>query len=224
MVGLDKKLDLLSDHYKDTYNNCLNEARKTREWLLFLILVTLTFSLFQLFSPKDAGDVIGKILSKQFDLPSAIDISFLNSVLWFVFLSLVVRYYQTVVYIEKLYAYLHVIEDKINGLLAEDFITREGKFYLQDYPQFSKFVHFLYTWIFPLLIILIACAKISLECIQANHFSFLLGFNVAVALLIGIATILYLLKLHFKPRKNKPRDSKISILLKKWRGRKGNKP
>ncbi len=218
MVGFDKKIDLLNDHYKDTCNNCLSDAKKSREWLLLLIVVTLTLSLFQLFSPKDASEAIGKILTKQFDLPSTIDTSFLNSVLWFILLALIIRYYQAVIYIEKLYAYLQITENKINELLGEDLITREGKFYLQGYPHFSNLVHFLYTWIFPLLIILITFIKIYSEFItQNNKIIFLFGFNIVIASLIGVVTILYLLKLHLKPHSSKPKSQVSSVGSKEFK-------
>ena len=54
----DTKLELLNDHYKDTFAH-LQEFRKLREQLFLLILVAITLMLFQVFSPKEAGDAIG---------------------------------------------------------------------------------------------------------------------------------------------------------------------
>ncbi len=48
----DKKLEVLNDHYKDSFSH-LQELLRTRDKLFFLILITITLMLYQIFSPLE---------------------------------------------------------------------------------------------------------------------------------------------------------------------------
>jgi hypothetical protein len=144
----DTKLETLNDHYKDTFAY-IQEYRKQRDRQFFLILATITLMLFQVFSPKDAGDTIAEFVSKQLNLSRPIDFSFVSSVIWFILLGLVVRYFQIVVHIERQYDYIHKLEDQLSIVFRNGAFTREGKAYLNNYPMFSRWTAALYTAVFP---------------------------------------------------------------------------
>ena len=191
------KMQLLHDHYKDTFF-FIQEYLKLRDRLFLFILIVVTFMLFQLYSPASAGEAVSHFITSKLELKSPIDITFIGSIIWFGLLSLVVRYFQTVVHIERQYKYIHQIEEQLSAEYANKVFTREGKSYLNDYPLFSSWAWILYTIVFPALLIVLVIAKIVGEIYQTGSISLLLSVNVAIALFIVLSTLFYLLLVHFK--------------------------
>lgn len=197
MPSEDTKFQILHDHYKDTFAH-IQDFLKLRDRFFFLILIVVTLMLFQIYSPIESGATISEFVAKQLELKNPIDISFVGSILWFVLLGLVIRYFQTVVHLEKLYEYIHKLEEQISPNYDNKAFTREGKFYLTNYPLFSKWTSILYTIIFPFLLLILVFSKIIGEVSHTEHVSFLLFFNIAVFFCILVSTIFYLLLVHFR--------------------------
>lgn len=191
------KLSLLHDHYKDTYANIQNYLR-LRDRLFAYVLVVVTLMLFQIYSPLGSAAAISEVLTKKLELKTPIDISFLSSIIWFTLLSLVVRYYQTVVLIERQYDYIHNLEDQLCPEYDGKAFTREGKCYLMRYPLFLKWVWILYTIVFPILLLLVVVIKIIGEIKHTEYISVLLCVNAAIALSIILSSLFYILLVHFK--------------------------
>jgi len=193
----DKKIELLNDHYKDTFAQ-LKEYLKLRDRLFLLILVTITLLLFQIYSPDEAGVTIGAFLSKKLEIQNTISIAFIGSVIWFALLALVIRYFQTIIFIERQYAYIHNLEDQLSKHYQDKAFTREGKSYLKNYPLFSDWAYILYTMVFPSLLILIVLGKMINEFYFSKGISLLLIFDTIIALCILISTVLYMRMVHFQ--------------------------
>ena len=193
----DAKLQILHDHYKDTFFY-IQEYIKLRDRLFLFILIVVTFMLFQLYSPVSAGEAVSHFITKKLELKSPIDITFIGSIIWFGLLSLVVRYFQTVVHIERQYKYIHQIEEQLSSEYANKVFTREGKAYLNDYPVFSSWAWILYTIVFPTLLGALVIFKINREIWQAGSISLLVSVNSAIALFIVLSILFYLLLVHFK--------------------------
>ena len=190
-----QSLQLLNDHYKDTFTR-LAEYRQLRDRLFALILVMITIVLFGVYSPNEADIATGEIISKQLGLQSPLDISFIGSIIWFSLLSLVIRYFQTVMLIERQYDYVHKLEDELSRNFKGVAFTREGKSYLENYPLFSNWTHFLYASAFPGILIIVTILKIGNEIYYSNGLSLLLAFNIVFAVCILISTVLYLMSAH----------------------------
>ena len=197
MSSDDVKLEILADHYKDTFFH-IQEYLKLRDRLFLLILIVATLMLFQVYSPAESGEAVSQFITKKLELESPIDITFIGSIIWFVLLSLIVRYFQTVVHIERQYKYIHQIEEQLSAQYENKAFTREGKSYLKDYPLFSSWAWILYTIVFPALLIVLVIFKIVGDICQAGSISLLLSVNVAIALFIVLSTLFYLLLVHFK--------------------------
>jgi len=129
----EEKLSLLHDHYQETFA-WIQDYLKLRDRLFAYVLVIITLMLFQMHSPAESGGAISELITKKLELKTPIDVAFLSSVLWFALLSLVVRYYQTVVHIERQYDYIHKIEAQLSPEYDGKAFTREGKSYLKNYP------------------------------------------------------------------------------------------
>lgn len=191
------KLQILHEHYKDTFLY-IQQNIKLRDKLLLLILGVITLMLFQIYSPVQSGEAVSLFITKHLELKSLIAIEFLGSLIWFVLLSLVVRYFQTVVHIERQYSYIHCIEDLISPCYENKAFNREGKAYLTNYPLFSTWTWILYTMIFPILLLIVLVVKIIGEIHAVKGFSWLLNINIVIFLSVVVSTFLYLLLIHFK--------------------------
>jgi hypothetical protein len=197
----DTKLEVLHDHYKDTFAY-QREYIKNRDRLFLVILFLLILMLFQIFAPAEAGGVISEVISDQLKLSKTLNISFLGSVIWWFLLGAIVRYFQTVIQIERQYIYIHRLEDQLSSLYTGGMFTRESKSYLVNYPVFLNWAWSTYSIVFPFLLIVITIAKMRSELLAAYQVSLLLlGINLVNAALIIIATLSYSISIYAQKQK-----------------------
>jgi len=193
----DKKFELLYSHYDDTYSGIRSSATSRDRFFVGILVLLATMS-FQIALPTASGNAIAEFVRRRLDIQSALSISFLGSVIWAALLFFVVRYYQLAVGLERQYHYIHALEDDLSASYSGVPFTREGRFYLNPYPMFSRWIARLYTWVFPLGLVLAITLKIIGE-IRLPHVSLIpLVIDVGIYLLIVTATTLYLLHVHLK--------------------------
>lgn len=198
---------MIYDHYKETCS-IIRDAIKFRDRLMLFVIITLAFFSFQSFFPITSNQVVSELLTFKFGLNLQFNFAFLGSIIWFLLLVFVLRYFQTAVFIERQYKYIHKLEDQLNKELKEDIITREGKSYLSKYPLFSDWMCFLYTMFFPILLFLITLTKIISEWVNfCNSFSINIIIDSIIFLILAISIFLYVKMLHFdKKKKNSNED------------------
>ncbi len=158
----DKKLDVLHDHHKVSFEH-IREREKQRD-RLFLILISLLGLLVVQLQYNLAGipeiSFLGvKVLLDK--LPGAV----ILSSTWTFFLVLLVRYYQVTVVVENHYDYLHRLEEHISGLLGDEKLyRRESAAYLVKKAQgFRTWVWRFYTLAIPVIVIAAAGRAAFLE-------------------------------------------------------------
>ena len=195
-------ISILYDHYKDT---CAVTSRAVgyRDRAMLFAITALSFFAFQTLSPNIVNHTVTDYLSFKFGLTFQVDLSIIGNVTWVLVLLFSLRYFQTAVFVERQYHYLHALEDRLNSALGQPIITREGKTYLADYPLFSNWMSFLYTIAFPLLLFLVAYMKIIWEWLRASgeHVSLGLILNSLFAVLLTVSIGLYVIVLHSKKQK-----------------------
>ena len=193
-----KHLDILYDHYKDTFT-WVRSYISSRDQLLFLILLVLAVMLLQIFSPRDSGAILSKLISTKLGFDAPINPAFVASLLWFALLALAIKYFQIVWIIEKQYEYIHRLEESLSETLTpmDRLFSREGAHYLRNYPLFSEWSHYIYTMVFPLLLVTVIVLKIKGEfvCWKCSAIFYVDWFMFAA---ISISIVLYLRMLHFK--------------------------
>lgn len=187
--------ELLYDHYKETFL-IIKETiiQRNRFFVMVFLMMTLQFLLAS--SPDSISYLIIDIIQKKYEIDISNQISTIQSLLWLSLLYLTMRYYQSTIYIEKQYLYIHSIEDRISNLKHIKF-DREGGNYLLNYPKMNDFIDFLYKWIFPIVYCLTIFYKIKNE-IFSSGFTLLLFFDILLFLICFILTMLYMLFLHKK--------------------------
>jgi hypothetical protein len=186
----------LCSHYKDTYEIHLASI-KQRDTLFYVLLVILALFSLQITSADLVNSAISGYANKQLDISINKDSNLVGTLLWLLLVGFSSRYYQTVIYIERQYDYIHHLEEIIGGrYLGTRAFTREGATYLGEYPLFSNWIGLLYTFAFPLIILLCIAIRIHGELEGLEKLSLTLILSFVSYILVGTSTILYIGKLY----------------------------
>ncbi len=193
----DAKLDVLHSHYADTFDRIARRLAQ-RDRLFLYAVVAISVMLIQVVAPEDSDAALAAIVGDKLGLPAPLRLSVLGSVLWFVLLGLLLRYFQAVIYVERQYGYVHSLEGMLNTCFGGKAFTREGESYSANYPLFSKWAWWLYTVVFPVVIVLVLAVKLGAECRPEGRSGWLLAFDATAFATIATSTALYTLQLHFR--------------------------
>lgn len=186
-----KDVGILYDHYKDTFAQQKEFLKKRNLYTYILLGLIILFS-FQLQEKVKSENIINHFLSEYIG-DIKIQITYINTIINIVYLLVLMSYYQVNLNIERLYPYIHKIEDTLS---EEGFkIEREGLDYLRSYPWMLWWVHRIYQWGLPLGLIFAAFVQIW----EFSRFEFgwyntlnIIIFSVAILL-----SMLYLSYIHF---------------------------
>lgn len=192
------QLPFLVDHYKDTCTS-LQLHRGQRDSLFVYILVLLVGVLLDTFSPGSFRSQLAQAVSRKLDVSPLLDLRAISILLWFALLAVVVRYCQATVHIERLYSYIHLLEEELRKHFSGSAYTREGKSYYAHYPLFTTWAHAMYSWAFPVLLILLALIRIGLAMSQAASLSPGLALDILIGSALIITLTLYLIAIHRPP-------------------------
>jgi hypothetical protein len=190
------KFNNLSSHYKDSFD--IHRATiKQRDTLFYGLLVILAIFTLQLSSADTVANIVNEYVNKISGVKIGNNVDFISTLLWLVLLGFSTRYFQVVLEIERQYGYLHQLEELLNSYYPETkAFTREGKSYLSKYPLFSNWVWLLYTFFFPVLILVSVIAKIQGEFEVGEAIGFNQAIDFTCYLIIGTSSILYIYRLH----------------------------
>lgn len=194
----DLKFNNLCSHYKDVCD-VHRESIKQRNKLFYRLLSVFALFAVQSSASKLVASIVCAYLKiSDAQLQSGGEASIIPTLLWFALLGFSMRYFQIQVEIEKQYEYLHALENDINSFYTGSAaFTKEGKAYLNEYPLFSNWICFLYTMVFPVLLLLTAGTQIYNE-IKATTPNWSVD-SLCCAIII-ISTILYFFKIHGEPK------------------------
>jgi hypothetical protein len=194
-----EKLQILSNHYSHTFD-FLQTHLKNRDRLFLVVLVLLAIMVFQIYTPIETSKIISQLVTDKLCIKSPINFLYIQSIIWFVLLAIVIKYFQSVIFIERQYSYLHSIENILSKDYKDGAFTREGKSYLDDYPVFLNWASFLYTILFPAILAIVTTSKIIGEYKQHGCSEILVWFNGLIFLFIIVSLTLYIYGLHFKKK------------------------
>lgn len=199
----EQKVQILYDHYKDTFENQKSYLQK-RNYYTFICLGLIALFSFQIADPDNTTTISKTIIEKNIG-DISVDFKYINNVLTFSLLWIVIMYYQINFLIEKLYRYIKDIEKDLTKSLKPFEITREGKTYLDHFPWLSGVVHRIYSIVFPITLVMVSVVKWLTEIDQFSdpwingHFLFDTIFLGGIV----ITSLLYLTNRHFNDFKKK---------------------
>jgi hypothetical protein len=156
-----KKEELLYDYYKDTYE-LIKENIKDRNRFFVILFIVMTIQFLLAVSPDSVVSIVVTIIKNTYDIDISNQITIIQNVLWLVLLYFTMRYYQTAVYIERQYNFIHDLEARISELFQTKF-DRESENYLNYYPKMNDVIDLIYKWIIPVIYCIIISIKIFIE-------------------------------------------------------------
>lgn len=194
------KLELLYDHYKETFSIIKEDVNNRNRFFVILFIVMSLQFLFAI-SPESITSLIINVIISTYNVDISGQMVIIQCFLWFILLYFTIRYYQTTVNIEKSYNYIHSLEDEISSIILGRF-DREGKNYLSDYPKIKDLIDILYKWFFPIIYCIVICVRIISEYkIAKSRLPLVLDISTFIACFV--LTICYLKFLHTDYTKNK---------------------
>lgn len=148
----DKQLDVLNDHYKDTFTR-LRENEQARDRLFLWLIGLFALLILEIGYPAAVGGSLGKLSIAGGELNlQALPLAALLNASWVLTLVVGLQYCQATIRVNRQYPYLHALEETISPALGGgDVFRREGRVYLREYPLLLDVAWFTYGILFPFI-------------------------------------------------------------------------
>lgn len=150
----DKELEILHDHYKETFAR-LREAEVSRDRLFLWVIALFALLILEIGYPAAVGGTLAELSIAGWKLNlKALPLPALLNITWLLTLIIGLRYCQTSVFVNRQYPYLHELEGSISPEVGGgNLYRREGMVYLNEYPLLLDVAWFAYCILFPLIVI-----------------------------------------------------------------------
>lgn len=192
----DTKLEILHDHYKESFSY-IREWEEKRD-RLFIFVITIIGILFLEIQYSDLfSSILGNVKLEFIELNIALmPISVFLSLTWTYLFTIILKYCQHSILIERQYDYLHHLESKISKFFGNRRIyCRESRAYLDKYPIFSELAWIYYSFLFPIIVMFSVWLAIYLEWNKISGPLYHLVYDLS----LSIAVITYLIFYRFYP-------------------------
>ena len=200
----DSVLQILHDHYKESFVY-IREREKSRN-RLFLLVILLTGILFlQIQYPLNFKSAVGELKLPNASLSlESLPLPSLLSLTWTFLFVITIQYCQRSINVERQYGYLHLLESKISDLLGDaDIYRREGEAYLKNYPAFSNWAWIFYSFLFPLLMLVSVSALFVLEFGKLDYLIYYKIYDGFAGIGVLVSLLLYRIVPLFQRKKRK---------------------
>lgn len=188
--------EILYDHYKDTIQE--TKKQESRRNKLFIIILIHIFVLFLVsYKPESMCNVISDLLMEKWKMGFYFSINIIQIAIMISMLYCVIRYYQINIQINRIYPYIHTIENELSKQISKNF-TREGKNYLKEYPKTQNIVYFCYKFIFPVFYIIALIYRVIIN--NAWNSPVIKSIEVIITILLIILNIVYMIDIFRQER------------------------
>lgn len=160
----DKQLEIVHDHYKDTFER-IRWFERSRDRLFLWAIVLFALLFLEVGYPADFGGSLRSlsILGGEVNL-SHLPLPALLNATWVLTLAVCLRYCSASLWIDRQYPYLHALEKVLSPQLGGGIVyNREGDVYLSNYPMSVNVAWYAYVVIFPLIALFATLSLIVLE-------------------------------------------------------------
>ena len=184
------------DHYKDTIEE--TKKQESRRNKLFIIILIHIFVLFLVsYKPESMCNVISDLLMEKWKMGFYFSINIIQIAIMISMLYCVIRYYQINIQINRIYPYIHTIENELSKQISKNF-TREGKNYLKEYPKTQNIVYFCYKYIFPVFYIIALIYRVVIN--NTWNSPVIKSIEVIITILLIILNIVYMIDIFQQER------------------------
>lgn len=160
----DKQLEIIHDHYKDTFER-IRGFERSRDRLFIWVIVLFALLFLEVGYPAEFGGSLRSLslLGGEVDL-GRLPLPALLSATWVLTLAISLRYCSASLWVDRQYPYLHALEKVISPALGGGIVyNREGDVYLDRYPLSVNVSWYAYVVIFPLIALIATVTLITLE-------------------------------------------------------------
>jgi hypothetical protein len=165
-----EKLRLLAEHHRDSVND-LRAGISRRDRLFLVVVALLAGMLFLTHAPTQGFSTINQFIQNKTGITTAFESETLGTLLWFLLLGTVLKYFQTVAYVEGQYDYIGLLEKKLSLNLPLPFYSREGEHYAANERGIQTWAWFIYSGAFPVILGLVGGWKILSESLANVHYN-----------------------------------------------------
>lgn len=204
----EKQLDVLNDHYKETFAR-LKEGEAARDRLFLWLIGLFALLSLEIGYPAATGGSLGKlsVAGAEVNL-QALPLSALLTATWVLTLTIGLRYCQKSLWVDRQYPYLHTLEEAISPAVGGgDLYRREGEVYLREYPPLLNMAWFAYVVLFPLIVAMATAGLLWRELTKLSYPWLLHAFDMVVAGSLVLVFLSYRVQPYLASKWNK------------WRGR-----
>lgn len=166
----EKQLEILHDHYKETFA-LIRSAEVSRDRLFLVVIGLFSLLSLEIGYPAELGGALKKVslFGGEFDF-SALPLAALLNATWVATLAITLRYCQSAVSINRQYPYLHDLERAISPAVGGgDLYHREGTVYLRGYPLLLDVAWIAYGIVFPVMAMVTSVALLWWEIAQLSY-------------------------------------------------------
>ena len=169
------------------------QAKRNALFVYVCIFELLNF--LMLLFPQVIDSALSAFLLEVYKVSLSELLSLLPTGIWLITAYVLVRYFQTTIYVERQYPYIEAIEAEIAKETQLICFDRESKAYLSNYPKVLDMIHIFYTWMIPILLQMINTIKIVLEWNSVQSIV-IVWVDTAIYVFLFVLTILFLAFLH----------------------------
>lgn len=195
-----ERLTLLQEHSRETCTQMRDHAA-TRNRLFVYSLVAFGVLALRGADAPTSERLVQSALDKVLAPGTGISSSFLSVLLWFGFMTVTVRYLQAASFVNRQYVYQAQIEAEVSRHYGSDVLARESTAYQRNYPAFASWMDIIYTWIFPIALMVGVVWAIVVELqVQGFTWAGLACLLIAIVCAATVATYVYSSKWESKRR------------------------
>src|SRR5215208_7106698 len=164
------RLEVLHDHYKESFSY-IRERERERDRLFLILIVLFALLALEIQYPINFRGAVGILTFLGIELNvEALPLPAFLTATWVTVLVITLRYCQASTNVERQYKYLHMLEDKISAELKDvELYRREGRAYKSDYPLFSWWAGRFYRVVLPVIAIIATGALMYNEWARVEY-------------------------------------------------------
>jgi hypothetical protein len=187
-----QRLEVLHDHYKESFSY-IRERERERDRLFLVLIALFALLALEIQYPINFRGAVGTLTFLGIELNvDALPLPAFLTATWVIGLVITLRYCQASTNVERQYDYLHMLEDKISAELKdEELYRREGRAYESNYPLFSWWSYRFYVVVLPVIAIIATVVLIYQEWARLDYPILSRIFDLISASGIAVSFVLY---------------------------------
>jgi len=197
LASAEKRLEILHDHYKETFARVVHVER-TRDRLFLLLIVLFALLALEIGYPASFSDSVDTVtlLGAEIKL-DALPLPAVLNATWVFALAIALSYARKAIWVNRQYDYVHDLEDVISPALgAGDMYRREGYRYTSELPLLINVAWIAYVFVFPVTLVFATIGLVYWEVKELPYAWFHKILDIAMAICLILVFFFYQVQPH----------------------------